>query len=68
MSWLNLIGTITVGAVMVLALVAVFEIVFRTPREKRLPEGHSKKSEPATARTHGPTRGQEFKGSNSGDR
>ena len=37
MFWLNLVGTLAIGAVVVLAMISVFDIVFRAPRAKRQP-------------------------------
>lgn len=37
MFWLNLVGTLAIGAVVVLAMVSVFDIMFRAPRAKRQP-------------------------------
>lgn len=69
MSWFNTIGTIAVGAVVVLALVAVYEIIFRTPRGRHAPhQDPLKDSAPATARTPGAGRARQFKRSNGTDR
>lgn len=69
MYWLNMIGTVAVGAVVVLALIAVFEIVFRSPRGKHSTKGQtSMDSTPATTRNHGAARAQKLKRSESTDR
>ncbi|WP_125477733.1 hypothetical protein [Caballeronia terrestris] len=39
--WVNMIVSVTVGAAVVLALIAVFDIVFRSPRGKRLTKDQS---------------------------
>jgi hypothetical protein len=68
MSWLNLIGTLAVGAVVVLALIAVFQILFRTPRLRHSShqQGHNDAA-PATA--PGPkTRARDLERSTGADR
>ncbi|BAN26924.1 hypothetical protein BRPE64_CCDS08410 [Caballeronia insecticola] len=53
----------------VLALVAVYEIIFRTPRGRHAPhQDPLKDSAPATARTPGAGRARQFKRSNGTDR
>ncbi|SAK63835.1 hypothetical protein AWB83_02628 [Caballeronia ptereochthonis] len=61
MYWLNVIGTLAVGAVVVLAIVALFDIVIRVPRTKRLSSDQSvdDSRHPATNRAEAARR-QEF--------
>lgn len=68
MAWLNLGGTIAIGAVIVLALIAVFDIVFRSPRSKRLTNDESADAARSSA-THasGPGSARELKRSNGTD-
>jgi hypothetical protein len=69
MSWLNLVGTIAVGAVVVLAFIAMSDIIFRSPRSRRMTNDESANDAGSSAaRASGPARVREFKRSNSTDR
>jgi hypothetical protein len=69
MYWLNMIGTVAVGAVVVLAGIALFDIMIRIPRTRRVASERSADGSRRPAPNGADaTRRREFKRSNGTDR